>query len=70
LPLFGRFGYVEMTRFLMIKDFFVARYLPVHRFATFVVFASASGVLRSIYRGIYATGGYDERYFFPTWIAA
>jgi hypothetical protein len=25
---------------------------------------------RIIYRGLYMVGGYDEGYFFPTWVAA
>jgi hypothetical protein len=28
------------------------------------------GELRVVYGGLFSVGGYDEGYFFPTWVAA
>jgi hypothetical protein len=41
-----------------------------YRYALFVVTSSAVGEQRPVYGGLYTTGGYDEGYFFPTWVAA
>jgi hypothetical protein len=43
LPLYGRFGYVEMAIFLMIKFFSYACNIPVYGFAPFMVIASGLG---------------------------
>jgi hypothetical protein len=47
-----------------------AGYLPIHRFAPFVVLASEAGEPRPLYGGFYTIGGCGEGYFFPTWMAA
>ena len=70
LPLFGRFGYVEMIRFLTIKVLLLCRlstdvpglfvYGPLYN----------AGESRPVYGGVYTIGGYGEGYFYPTWVAA
>jgi hypothetical protein len=42
----------------------------MYRYASFVVTSLADGKQRPIYKDLYTTGGYDEGYFFPTWMAA
>jgi hypothetical protein len=42
----------------------------MYRYAPFVITSSAAGEQRPIYGGLYMIGGYDEGYFFSTWVAA
>jgi hypothetical protein len=70
LLLFGRFGYVEMIKCLMIKLFHLTGYLQSYQYSLFVVTASAIGGSRPIYGGLCAFRSYGEGYFFPTWMTA
>jgi hypothetical protein len=70
LPLFGCYGYVEMTRFLMIIFLSHAGHLPVHSYAPFMVVSTVCGASRPVYGGVYTVGGHGEGYFYPTWMAA
>jgi hypothetical protein len=49
LPLFGRYWYVEMTRFQRLKFFSYAGYVPVHNFAPFMVVSSACEEPQPVY---------------------
>jgi hypothetical protein len=42
----------------------------MYKYSPFVVTTSADGASRPIYGGLYKVGGYDEGYFFSTWMAA
>ena len=67
MSLFGRFGYVEMTRFLIIR-IFLAYMSSVYRFSPFVVTVTAREVSR-IYGNVYTVGRYGKG-FYPSWVAA
>jgi hypothetical protein len=61
LQLFGRFAYVEMTGFLIIKiRVHGFGYLLVHGFTLFMVVSSAFGAQRPIYRGVCTVENYGE----------
>lgn len=70
LPLFVHSGYVERTRFLMIKIILSCK------LSTGARLCSVHGRLYSmwesqpVYGGVYSVGGHDEGYFYPTWMAA
>jgi hypothetical protein len=66
LPLYGRFGYIEMTKFLMIKICLSCRSST----GLFMVTSLEDGESRPIYGCLYNIGGDSEGYFFPTWVAA
>jgi hypothetical protein len=42
----------------------------VYGFAPFMVIASAFGGSRPLYGGVYTAGGYEEKVYYPTWVAA
>jgi hypothetical protein len=69
LAIIGQFGYVEMTKFLMIKLFSLPGYLQMYMYSLFMITSSADGASRPIYGGLYTVGGYGEEYFFSTWMA-
>jgi hypothetical protein len=58
LLLFGRYGYVQMTRFLMMFLLSFCSHAP------FMVATSSGGVSRPLYGGVFTTGGYGEEFFF------
>jgi hypothetical protein len=72
LPLFGRYGYVEMIKCLTIKT------LPSCRLSAGLLVHSVCGRLCNghriatfIWRSVHvSSGSYGEGYFFPTWMAA
>jgi hypothetical protein len=68
LPLFGRYWYVEMTRFQRLKFFSYAGYVPVHNFAPFMVVSSTCEEPQPVYEGVYTVEGHGEGYFYPTWM--
>ena len=70
LPLFGRFGYVEMIRFLTIKVLPYAGYLHMYWDSSFMALSTSRGESRPVYEGVYTIGGYGEGYFCPAWVAA
>jgi hypothetical protein len=62
LPLFGRYGYVEMIKCLMIKTLLFCRLsteLLVHSVCAHLTRS------RPLYGGLCTTGSYGEGYFFP-----
>jgi hypothetical protein len=67
---FGCFGYVEMTRFLMIKFFSFAGCVPYYGFPPFMVATQTFEELRPLYGGVYTVGEYGQGVYFPTWVAA
>jgi hypothetical protein len=65
MQLFGGYGYLEMTRFLIIFFFSYAGYLLV---APFMVFSTTCEKSLSIYGGVYQVGRHEEGYFYSTWM--
>jgi hypothetical protein len=57
LPLFNRFGYVEMIKVFNGIFSLLQSHLPVYSYASFMV---TSGEPRSIYEGMYMIGGHRE----------
>jgi hypothetical protein len=45
-------------------------HILVHSYASLMGITSAGRGSRPLYRGVFTVGGYGERYFFPTWVAA
>ena len=70
MPLFGRFGYVEMIRFLTIKVFLLCRSSTDVTGLFVMILSTTRGESRPVYGGVYTIGGYGEGYFYPTWVAA
>jgi hypothetical protein len=62
LSLFGRYGYVEMIKYLMIKILLLYRSSTGVPVRSFMVVSSAGGELRSVHRGLCTVGDYDEEY--------
>jgi hypothetical protein len=67
IVVYGRFGYLEMTRFLMIIFFFsLAGCIPFYGFAPFMVATSTTGGPRPLYEGVYTVGEYGQEVHFRT----
>jgi hypothetical protein len=45
-------------------------YLPVQYFVAFMVVSSVCGQPQPFYGGVYMVGGHDERFYYPTCVAA
>jgi hypothetical protein len=48
----------------------LAGYLPVYWYSPFVVISTEGGASRPIFGGLFTVGGYNDGYFFPSWVAA
>jgi hypothetical protein len=70
LRLHGRFGYIEMTRFLMTKILLLCRLFTGVQLCSVHGLTSALGGPRPLYGDSYMIGEYGQGVYFPTWVAA
>jgi hypothetical protein len=70
LPLFGRYGYVEMIKCLMTNLLLYCRLSIGYQYSPFMVISTKGEKSRPVYGGMFTVGSYGERCFFLAWLAA